>query len=68
VARGDRPCVATEEDIAWFLDLSFPEMGPVVGEDGKPTGKYELKNKPFATQILEAVNERGQHLGNGSRG
>jgi len=37
VSRGDRP--ATAEDAEWFLDLSFPEMGIKMDDNGDPVTK-----------------------------
>ena len=79
VDRGDRPCEATPDDIEWFLDLTFPEMGPKT-EDGKPVfeddfdegGKpirrpvYELKNNPFAKQVSDHASSMRELLGNDS--
>jgi hypothetical protein len=66
------------EDAMWFLDLTFPEMGPKVDDrgvmimqdgvdkDGKPEKSpiYEMKNKPFAMQIAEFTAKQANFLGN----
>lgn len=68
VMNGDKP--ATADDAAWFVDLSFPEMGTkqdsdgngVLDKDGKPT--FEMKNNPFAKQVGEFAGKQSNHLGN----
>ena len=68
VMNGDKP--ATADDAAWFLDLTFPEMGTkqddegndVLDKDGAPT--FEMKNNPFAKQVGEFAGKQSNHLGN----
>lgn len=54
-----------------FLDLTFPQMGIKQDEDGNkvknPDGSfvYEMVNKPFAVQIIEASSDHDRFLGNG---
>lgn len=72
VMNGDKP--ATSEDAAWFVDLSFPEMGTkqyvdgndVLDQDGAPI--YEMKNNPFAKQVGEFAGKQQNHLGNAKGG
>jgi hypothetical protein len=72
VNKGDKP--ATVEDAAWFLGLSFPDMGvkedadgnPVLNKDGEAT--YEMKNNPFAKQCSEFASKQANRLGNGKKG
>jgi hypothetical protein len=75
---GGRPLTA--EDAMWFLDLTFPEMGPKldsqgemvmrdgVDKHGKPeqTPVFEMKNNPFAKQIAEFTAKQANFLGNAS--
>lgn len=58
VQRDGRALTGSDEDVRWFLDLSFPRMSEV-------DGVYSLVNKPFASQVLEAVKKRADALGNG---
>ena len=70
--NGDKP--ATSDDAAWFVDLSFPEMGTkqdddgndVLDKDGAPI--YEMKNNPFAKQVGEFAGKQQNHLGNAKGG
>lgn len=69
---------ATAEDIRWFLNLSFPIMGPKEDEDGNPVltdakdddgnpikvPEVEMKNRPFAIQIIEFASQKANELGN----
>lgn len=71
VSNGTKP--ATAEDAAWFLDLSFPEMGvktddegdPVLDKDGAPV--FEMTNNPFAKQISDFAGKQANRLGNGRK-
>lgn len=66
--------VATADDVEWFLDLTFPEMGTkqddqgddVLDKDGTPT--FEMKNNPFAKQVGEFAGKQSNHLGNDKSG
>jgi hypothetical protein len=72
VNKGDKP--ATVADAAWFLGLSFPDMGvkedddgnPVLNKDGEAT--YEMKNNPFSKQCSEFASKQANRLGNGKSG
>lgn len=72
VNKGDKP--ATVDDVEWFLDLSFPEMGVKVDADGNTiTDKdgspvFEMKNNPFAKQIGEFAGKQANFLGNAKSG
>ena len=69
VSRGDK--LATAEDAMWFLDLTFPEMGvkvdengnSVLNKDGEPV--FEMTNNPFAKQCSEYASKQANRLGNG---
>ena len=57
-----RPITTSEEDIKWFLDLTFPVMGAKEDEDGDTVTKngevqFEMKNNPFAKQITDYSSE-----------
>lgn len=64
ISDGKRPLEATKEDIMWFLDLTFPEMGIKKDEDGEPELdakgeiQFELQNDPFAKQIGEFASKQ----------
>lgn len=74
--RDSKPMTA--DDVEWFLDLSFPEMGMKedengeaimedgIDEDGNPTKSpaFEMKNNPFAKQIGEFAAKQANFLGN----
>jgi len=70
--REGRPM--TLDDVEWFLDLSFPEMGvkedehgnPVLEKDGTPV--FEMKNEPFAKQIGDFAGRQANFLGNAKSG
>ena len=70
--RDGRPM--TLDDVEWFLDLSFPEMGikedehgnPVLDKDGTPV--FEMKNEPFAKQIADFAGRQANFLGNAKSG
>lgn len=70
VENGDKP--ATLEDVPWFLDLTFPEMAQksnadgslVFGEDGQPV--FEMRNNPFAKQVITFAATEANKLGNSS--
>lgn len=72
VERDGNP--ATLDDVEWFLDLSFPEMGvkedkdgnAVKDSDGNPI--FEMKNTPFAKQIGEFAGKQANFLGNAKSG
>jgi len=50
------------EDVRAILDLTFPIMDRTgVDDDGAP--KFEMVNKPFAVQIIEAAGDRGNFSG-----
>lgn len=63
VSRGDTPCTTSKEDLQWFFDRGFPLFGQKADGSG-----MELKNRPFALQVVEAANALGETLGNGSKG
>lgn len=74
VERGGEP--ATADDAEWFLDLTFPEMGMVTDDEGKPvmnetfeedgtksqTPSFEMKNNPFAKQVGEFASKQANFL------
>ncbi|WP_411975926.1 hypothetical protein [Sulfitobacter faviae] len=72
VERDGKP--ATVDDVEWFLDLTFPEMGvkedkdgnTVTDKDGSPV--FEMKNSPFAKQIGEFAGKQANFLGNAKSG
>lgn len=72
VSNGDKP--ATADDARWFLDLFFPEMGvkedadgnAILDKDGNPV--FEMKNRPFASQIIDFASSQANRLGNGKKG
>lgn len=78
-ADGHSLDAANPDDIAWFLNLTFPEMQVKRDEDGDPiyrdvfdevTGRnervldYDLVNKTFAAQIGEFAGKQSNFLGN----
>jgi hypothetical protein len=72
VNNGDKP--ATAADAKWFLNLTFPEMGvkvddegeTVLNKDGEPV--YEMSNNPFAKQCSEFASKQANRLGNAKSG
>jgi hypothetical protein len=72
VSFGDVP--ATADDAMRFLDLTFPEMGQKVDDDGSPVldkdgdPKYEMINNPFAKQIAEFAGSQANRMGNAKSG
>lgn len=75
VSHGEKP--ATVEDVDWFLDLSFPEMGVKEDDEGNPILKaekdddgnpvqvpvFEMRNNPFAKQIGDFASKQANFLG-----
>lgn len=63
------PLTTGEEDIRYFLDLSFPLMGAKLGEEGEPALNakgdpiFEMKNNPFAKQIGDFAAGTAAFLG-----
>lgn len=69
--------VSTPDEIRAVLDMTFPDMGPAVDqngnaltqetedEDGKKISvpKFELKNKTFAMQVTQAAADGQRFLG-----
>lgn len=57
VERDGKPLTVSEDDVRWFLDLTFPVMS--VDEEGKPV----MANNPFAKQVIDNVSKHEKFLG-----
>lgn len=65
--RGTRPLTADEDDVRWFLGLTFPTLGLAAEKDEKGESKFEMKNEPFAQQVLTFASRSFSSMGNGSK-
>lgn len=61
ITLNDKP--VTVKDCETLFDLTFPRMDAVTDDNGSVL-KYEMKNKPFAVQIIEASTSHDRYLGN----
>lgn len=80
--ENDGAKVESDEQIREVLDMTFPEMDvvkdatgktiliPAKDKDGKDTTipKFELTNKPFAKQVIDAAEDGARFLGQTSAG
>lgn len=70
VERDGRALTTSPEDVSWFLDLTFPDMGvkedecgnPILDKDGDP--QFKMRNKTFAKQIADASTDQRRFMGN----
>lgn len=74
--------VSTPDEIRAVLDMTFPEMGATLDENGSPimqeikgkdgetisAPKFELKNKTFAMQVNQAASDGQRFLGEMPKG
>ncbi|PHR93488.1 MAG: hypothetical protein COA78_32825 [Blastopirellula sp.] len=69
--------VKTDDEIRAFLDMTFPVLEVVTDKDGQPAmntvknkdgndvqiPKFDLSNKPFAKQVIDAAEDGARFLG-----
>lgn len=63
VERNGRALTTSDEDVRWFLDLTFPQMEKSTRAERLETGQeWKMVNQPFAKQIAEAAGDQNRFL------